>query len=277
MIAVTLQGRLGNQLFQYAFIYAASKTLATKFYIDKCNEVFLLPKYFQLNPEFTLPLDLLFEVKGYKNLFSYRLKKYFYKFLNTIFNLKEIEFTTENSPPLNLLNLKNQKLYKGFFQSDQYFTNIKDEIYSLFDLKQEFKDRYEKVAEKFPADKKIVAVHIRKGDYVDLNWNLSLDYYHHIIAQLPTDYSFFVFLSDEPETIANEFNYISHKYISRHEEIIDFQFLLNADICILANSSFSWWGAYLNQKNPKVFAPKFWLGTDKELPVAVLPKKWIKC
>ncbi|WP_343523797.1 alpha-1,2-fucosyltransferase [Pedobacter sp.] len=277
MITVHLQGRLGNQLFQYAFIYAAAKTLKTNFYIDKQTESFILPKYFNLKEEFTAPFDLLFNINGYKNLFSFRLKKFFYRMLRMIFNLRKISFDNESDPLSNLLELRNQTIYEGFFQSAYYFTNIEKEIESLFELKQEFKSEFQQVVEKFPANKTIVAVHIRKGDYIDLGWNLPIEYYHQIIKELPVESSYFIFLSDQPKDIANEFNYIPNKYISHHEEIIDFQFLLNADICILANSSFSWWGAYLNKKKTKVFAPKFWLGKDKELPKDILPKNWTKC
>lgn len=277
MIGVVLQGRLGNQLFQYAFAYAASKSLSTKFYIDQRSELFILPKYFSLGKEFNFEVESLFRIKGFRNIFSHQLKRAFYSFLCKFFKLKAIKFPNGSSPELNLLKLKDQILYTGFFQSENYFANVKEEIGSLFNLKEEFKDSYQKVVKNFPTNKKIIAVHIRKGDYINLSWALSTDYYHQILQQFEKESCFFVFLSDEPATIAEEFNDIPHKYISNHEEIIDFQFLLNADVCILANSSFSWWGAFLNKKQPQIFAPKFWLGQNEELPNSVIPKNWIKC
>ncbi|MGN7986704.1 alpha-1,2-fucosyltransferase [Pedobacter sp. 22226] len=277
MIGVVLQGRLGNQLFQYAFAYAASKSLNTKFYIDQRSELFVLPKYFSLVKEFNFEVESLFRIKGFRNIFSHRLKMAFYSFLPKFFKLKPIEFSNGSSPEMNLLKLKDQILYTGFFQSEIYFANVKEEIGSLFNLKEEFKDNYQKVVKNFPADKKVIAVHIRKGDYINLGWALSTDYYHKILQQFEKESSFFVFLSDEPATIAEEFSDVPHKYISNHEEIIDFQFLLNADVCILANSSFSWWGAFLNKKQPQIYAPKFWLGQNEELPNSIIPKNWIKC
>ena len=71
MIAVRLEGRLGNQLFQYAFIYAAARKLNTSFYLDKSIEKFLLPQYFEVKNDFIRVLDNnIFSVTGYKNIFS---------------------------------------------------------------------------------------------------------------------------------------------------------------------------------------------------------------
>jgi hypothetical protein len=52
--------------------------------------------------------------------------------------------------------------------------------------------------------------------------------------------------------------------------------LVNADICILSNSTFGWWGAYLNPKKPEIIASKYWLGRaqKKEYPTNVVPDHW---
>jgi hypothetical protein len=83
-------------------------------------------------------------------------------------------------------------------------------------------------------------------------------------------------MSDEPEKIENEFGYIQNKYLSDQTEIIDFQFLNNAAACIISNSTFSWWGAYLNPNNPRVIAPRYWVGfhNGKEFPVDIIPEKF---
>lgn len=78
MVSTKIQGRLANQLFQYAFIYAIAKRLNTCFYIDKSIEKFKLPKYFNIKKDLFYPLDFyLFSIKDQKHIFSYHLKEYF--------------------------------------------------------------------------------------------------------------------------------------------------------------------------------------------------------
>jgi len=85
MIAIKLEGRLGNQLFQYAFIYAASRRLNTSFYLDKSIENFVLPKYFEVKNDFLSPLDnRVFSINGYKNIFSIHAKRAFYHIISSI-------------------------------------------------------------------------------------------------------------------------------------------------------------------------------------------------
>ena len=87
----------------------------------------------------------------------------------------------------------------------------------------------------------------------------------------------FVFVSDNTEYIKHEFAYLNNKYISNDSEINDFQHLIYADVCIIANSSFSWWGAWLNnRKNKKIYAPEHYLGylIGKTLPENIYPAEW---
>src|SRR5277367_6212557 len=95
MICVVLEGRLGNQLFQYAFIYAASRRLNTSFYLDKSIENFMLPKYFEVRNDFFSPLDnRVFSINGYKNIFRIHARRAFYHTISSIiFKEKKITST----------------------------------------------------------------------------------------------------------------------------------------------------------------------------------------
>ena len=287
MIAVRIEGRLGNQLFQYAFIYAAAKRLNTNFYIDKGIEKYKLYDYFEIDKDFFYPLDKnVFSIEGFKNVFRYHLRRIFYKAVGFLFfqNRKMIENDNESSKDTTD-NLKTSCIYHGFYQSENYFIDYSSEIKKKFTLRKELLVSYKKFRDIFPADKKIVAVHIRKTDYQGLeklnlggaDLSLPFSYYHLIIKKLDYQKHFFVFTSDDPTWIEAEFDYLPFKHISQDDEITDFQHFLHADVCIIANSTFSWWGAYLNNKpTKKIIAPKYFLGwrVKKQVPQEIYPFDW---
>jgi hypothetical protein len=268
MIAITLEGRLGNQLFQYAFIYAQSKRLHTSFYLDKSVEDFMLPKYFEVENDFLATLDnRVFYIKGYKNIFTVHAKKVFYNLLNKIIlGNKTIVVSNETTVKDAFSMFKNNRLYKGYFQSESYFIDFKEEIRTLYKIKKKYSGAFEQVINQFNASKKKAVIHIRRSDYVDLDIALPVSYYKKAIEIIDDTNIEYIFVSDDPSFIETEFSFIPNKYVSTYNEIIDLQFLINADICILSNSSFSWWGAWLNNnKNKQVFAPKYWIGYKENI------------
>ncbi|MDR3695451.1 alpha-1,2-fucosyltransferase [Mucilaginibacter sp.] len=283
MISVRLEGRLGNQLFQYAFIYAASRRLNTAFYLDKSVEKFILPQYFEVKNDFLAKLDnKVFSIPGYKNIFSFHTKKFFYHVVGTII-FKGKRITVDNETPADevLTLLKNNHQYIGYFYSETYFEDFKDEIRTLFKIRKKHADGFELIINRLDISKKKAVIHVRRTDYVDLDISLPLTYYKKAIEMINGADIEYIFISDDPSFIEKEFSYIENKYISNHSEIIDLQFLINADICVLSNSSFSWWGAWLNgNQNKQVFAPKYWLGfkEGKEFPTGIadnLNLNWI--
>jgi hypothetical protein len=273
MIAVKIEGRLGNQLFQYAFIYASAKKLRTKFYIDKSVDHLLLDRYFLIEKDLCWIFDKhLFSIKGYKNFFSHYLRYGFYYLLKKALFLKEEKFSNLEPPSLQINKIKYNRIYSGYFQSERYFINHKTEILKIFSIKDIYKDRFELIFRSLPKAEKYITIHIRRGDYLTENLALDTAYYHNAINTVKQPGNYYIFISDDPGFVKNEFNYLQNKYVSENDEITDLQFLINADICILSNSSFSWWGAWLNTKADKtVYAQKNWLGfdTNKEYPLGI--------
>ncbi|HEY4324115.1 MAG TPA: alpha-1,2-fucosyltransferase [Mucilaginibacter sp.] len=262
MIAVKIEGRLGNQLFQYAFIYAAAKKLKTNFYLDKSVDYLLIDRYFNIEHDFCYVFDKnVFAIKGYKNIFSHHLRYKFYHLLEKLFRLKTVTFDNSIAHFKQDEVIKDKLMYQGFFQSEVYFEGFQNEIKYRFTIKDKFKTQFKEIINQTGMYNKYIVVHIRRGDYFDLDISLPISYYKEAlshVANLSMDY---VFVSDDPAFVEREFAFISNKYVSNHSEIIDLQFLINADVCILSNSSFSWWGAWLNNKaNKQVFVPQFWLG-----------------
>jgi len=274
MIAVKLEGRLGNQLFQYAFAYATAKRLNTKFYLDKSIEDFLPEKYFNVQNDPLFLLDKwIFSINGFKNIFRIHLKKAFYKILEgAVFGEKRILIDNKQSAEYGLNKVSNGYIYQGNFQSEKYFADCKEDIKSLFTVKKSYVDLFAELNKNTPLQGKKIVVHVRRGDYLDLNIAIPLAYYKNVLNMIDNKDVSYVFISDDIKLIEKEFDHIENKYILNNSEIIDLQFLMNADVCVLSNSSFSWWGAWLNNRPDKViYAPKYWIGFNKgqEYPVGI--------
>lgn len=275
MIAIELEGRLGNQLFQYAFIYSEAKSSKQNFYLDRSIEPLLIDKYFKVpNDKFYKINKYVFSIRGYKNLFSFHLKRIFYTLLKHIFSLNVV--SVENPEQISR-NFKKNVLYKGYFQSQLYFKSYTEEIKGLFLLKEKLVDNFLNIKHKLPTNLKYVTIHIRRTDYINSGFELPVDYYYKAIEKFCSEKYYYIFISDDPSYVEKNFSHITNKFISRNSEIIDFQFLMDADVCILSNSSFSWWGAYLNCKNPQIITPKYWMGFNegREIPKDIIPPNWI--
>lgn len=279
MIAVKLQGRLGNQLFQYAFIYATAKNLNTSFYLDKSIDVLLIDKYFDIEKDYFAGFDkYLFNIRGFKNLFNYHFRVHFYRFVESFFRLKSKNFSDDGVPALQKQEIENKTIYCGFFQSEEYFAGYETEIRKIFKIKKCINEEFEKLIVDNNIPSSYIVVHIRRGDYLNYNWLLPFSYFHAAIKSIHKEENFYVFISDAPEIISKEFDYITEKYVSENNEGIDFQFITNADVCILSNSTFSWWGAWLNYRNATIVAPRFWLGQEQthEYPPNIIPETWVQ-
>lgn len=277
MIAVKLEGRLGNQMFQYAFIYAASKKLNTRFYMDKSVDYLLLDKYFNIETDLCRIFDnYLFSINGFKLIFSHYSRWAFYALLKRSFFAQPVIFSNTVSPATQLDKLRNKNIYEGYFQSEDYFIDYKTDIKKLFSIKDTYKIQFKDLFKLLPKAKKYVVIHIRRGDYVQTGCVLDISYYRNTIKEIHHPDNYYIFISDDAGFVKNEFNYLTNKYVSENTEIIDLQFLIYADICILSNSSFSWWGAYLNSKKAQIIAPRYWLGNEIEYPVNIVPDYWVK-
>ena len=183
----------------------------------------------------------------------------------------------------NFKSLEGYEYIKGYFQTEKYFKEIRNTLLSEFVINKKISLETDKIAEKIKNLKNSCSLHIRRGDYIsDKNANnihgtCDLDYYKRAIDIMNSKYSnvsFFVFSDDiywtkENLKIKNAF-YVDNKTIP-HEDM----YLMS--LCshnITANSSFSWWGAWLNKnENKTTIAPKNWF-VDKENEVVC--ENWIK-
>lgn len=268
MIIVKFQGRLGNQMFQYAAALCISKKFNTFFLIDNSSKSVLL-KYFKnriLHGEFLNRILLKW--------FKKRIR-------NTICQIGDEDITEMKKL------FSDNTYYNGFFQSEDYFEGYKSYLQKRFVIKEKYKAVFNAKYSQLFNENKIIAIHCRLGDY--LSWgsealggeNLTVpqSYYQNALSQIDKVESYKVIIvTDDIQNVANRFNFIVDKMIVSEEEIIDFQILQNAHKLIISNSSFSWWAACLNTKKATIYAPKYWLGfkVEKEFPIGILSENFIK-
>ncbi len=265
MVGIRLSDRFGNHMFQYAFILNLAKKQNTQFFLDESRVKFLLVEFFELR-----------SFNKTKNRFLLLLYKIIRK------KTKKKVHHGENIQK-NLLTLtdKNCK-YVGYFQSELFFKENKELIKDNFKIKKKLLIN---VRSYFNLSKKpIIAVHIRRTDYINygderlggINMTLPLSYYYNAFSKIENlDTYQIIYISDDIEFVKK--NLKQKGLFISNSLIIDFQILLTAEIIITANSSFSWWAAYLSNAK-RVLSPKYWLGfkINSEYPNSIIPKEWEK-
>jgi hypothetical protein len=128
-------------------------------------------------------------------------------------------------------------------------------------------------------DKKTCSIHVRRGDYVKLAQHhppLELEYYNRAMALIDSDY--YLVFSDDIKWCKNNIVGENLIYVTNTRDYIDLIMMTLCDNNIIANSSFSWWGAWLNTTpNAKVIAPKKWFGEAKSgiNTNDMIPDKWM--
>ena len=249
-------GHLGNQMFQYA----ATKSLAKKHNRDFMiapREVFGQHYYQPLRSK----LDDCFDLKcdrGISNFPTHEERHYHF------------DEETFNNPPEHDVNLL------GFFQSDKWFKHIDDEIREDFTFKPEIFDVSKNIKESFTDE--VVSIHIRRTDYVTNGNHVSqdMDYYDEALKLVPKDINVLIF-SDEPEWCKSQSIFSEERFLVSdvNDPYIDLCLMTLCDYHIMANSTFSWWAAYL-AKTKLAIAPKIWLPDSTHDTKDVYCKDWVK-
>jgi hypothetical protein len=173
----------------------------------------------------------------------------------------------------------------GYFQSEKYFSEHADTIRQDFSLKEPFSQKAYEYLQRIEAVPISVAVHVRRGDYVSdpqtriFHGNCSWEYYENamrFMRERTGDAKFF-FFSDEPEWLAaDQLDGVVVAGLSPHEDMC---LMSRCRHQIIANSSFSWWGAWLNNAPAKiVIAPKQWFANEKmeQQTGDLIPPGWIR-
>lgn len=154
----------------------------------------------------------------------------------------------------------------GYYQTPKYFENIEDDVREHFKFSKGVTDLANQFFSEFELGEDVISLHIRRGDYV-YNPNhpvQSVDYYKEALDNLSpsTDIPVIIF-SDDWEWCNGEEMFKDDRFLISTNNTPDFDMCLMS-MCnyhIIANSSFSWWGAWLANSN-KVIAPKNWFGSE---------------
>lgn len=281
MVIVQIIGGLGNQMFQYAF-YKSLQDKGIKVYADLSDfEQYTLHNGYELERIFSLKVKK--PSKFLLNLFRPNQSKWIFRKLKRFLNLKKTYRVEENEFCFDASFLNNTNhYYSGYWQNEGYFLNIADKIRYDFKFPEIAGIENQTVLQQI-INTESVAIHVRRGDYLKnslLGGICDLDYYEQAILSVNSkikDAQFFVF-SDDMAWCRQNLNLKNATYIDWNKgsnSYLDMQLMSNCNHNIIANSSFSWWGAWLNNNKAKiVVAPKKWIN-DSISTLAL--KEWIKC
>lgn len=255
MITCRLKGGLGNMMFQIAALENLSKKSGFEtFYYNAEEHLNRLNKEVKHNPS-------LKHSHEYKKIFKNFQWNSSGKFAKTI----KVPFIFSD------IKIEDNICYDGFFQSEKYL-DYKLCKY-IFDPNDEIKSKLNNID--IPSNS--CSIHIRRGDYVKLSHihpTQDMQYYNKAMNIIKAEK--YIIFSDDIEWCKNNFR--DDKFIFIEE--IDYIELFLQSKCshnIISNSSFSWWGAYLNDNpNKKVIAPKKWFGNNKYNPKDIIPVSWVK-
>lgn len=287
MIIVKIVGGLGNQMFCYAY----AKALEQKGHEVKIDisafETYKLHGGYQLDK---YNIDLIStsneeNSKFYTNSLVYRVLRKLNIGNSRIIKEKSLLFDDR------LLDIEDGCYADGYFQCEKYFKDIREILLKQFNPKDEISRYTQEIASVISNTQNSVSLHIRRGDYVSNNHTNSvhgtcdLKYYDkaisHIKDTLQKSITIFVFSDDIEWTKAN-LKYENSIFIESCKNRIPHEDIYLMSLChhnIIANSSFSWWGAWLNQNESKiVIAPKRWFADDEmqKQSADIVCESWVR-
>jgi len=291
MVVVRLIGGLGNQMFQYAAGRALAFRLNTELYLDTIHLGFdpdgaYTKRNYELE-QFAIhahiaDIEVLNNFRHDSRLIT-KLKSFFPGlFKNIVFNESQPSFHDQffNLPATSYLN--------GYWQDERYFSSIRQVLTQEFDLKKK-SNSYQTMLEQVSSGNS-VSIHVRRGDYVTLgsahlyHGVLPLTYFKEAVdylSRMKQEFTWFIF-SDDLIWCRENLGFIKNAQFMEGKklDLSPGEELLLMSHCkhnIIANSSFSWWAAWLNNSPGKiVIAPKCWFNKTQKQPLSLIPSDWIR-
>jgi glycosyl transferase family 11 len=293
MIVVKLMGGLGNQMFQYAFGRHLSVKHKTELKLDTSYLSDRSPKRnfsyrelelnaFNIKASLASEQDIKMFEKGMKRKILHHITLYFpFPSINLYLREPHFHFFKRGlSAPVNTY-------IDGYWQSEKYFRDSGEYVKEDFTPVKPLSDKSNRLKKEIQSNQS-VSIHVRRSDYLKpqniYKYHICSENYYYdameIISRKISNPKFYIF-SDEPgwfkEHIKTKF---SVEYIEHNTGDSDYEDLCLMTYCkhnIIANSSFSWWGAWLSKNvNSIVVAPKNWFTDKQKKTKDLLPQSWIK-
>ena len=254
MITSFMRGGLGNQMFQYAYARCLSLKYNQDFYLDIKN--------------YSHPLELRsFTLSDFPNL-------------DLNFNSVLPTGTQTLSDSFNHIDIQlnqNQNYYlEGYWQSEKYFKDCEQTIREDFSYDTKTKLM---LLGKYPQlSKNTISLHVRRGDYLTSNGAhpiQTIEYYEKSV-NIIGEYDYIMIFSDDITWCKENLKFPNMVFVEGNTDVQDLWCMSLCKNNIIANSSFSWWAAWLNVNDSKVVvSPQRWFG----LPLNtsnIIPQEWYK-
>ena len=293
MNIVQITDGLGNQLFQYAFALALQKTTGREVMLDRSWFPEFGNKLRKATPRawalgvYSLRLPIVSSERTNEMIYGKPgIIASFRRFLHKRKGLIKADRLD------NPFECADSKVLKGFFQKAAYIQSVRDEILSDTTLNEEQlnqanREMLQQIRSASP--KAAVMVHIRRGDYINEN-HINVfgvcppEYYARaeaLIAEKTGKPLHLFIFSDDPEWVKENYK-TEHEFTcvdinTGADGYLDINLMRHCNHAIIANSSFSWWGAYLISSHDKVIvAPERWRADSHDVS-GLIPEDWYLC
>lgn len=264
MLISRIQGGLGNQMFQYAY----GRHLSNKFNLSFHQELSFYDNQGVVVRKFLLD-----------------------KLENTNINLNIINngkkfLRVDDNTPLNIIIDDNNNYYiDGYFQSEIFFKESENIIRLDFSLSEK---RKRNILQKYPElTTNTVSLHIRRTDYITMGRDRDCTNEYYIVQPVEYykkaldiigNYDYLFIISDDIQWCKNNLKFDNSIFVEGNNDITDMYIMSLCKNNIIANSTFSWWGAWLNSNyNKKIISPIDWYGPKlSQNTDNLIPNDWIK-
>lgn len=278
---VQFMGGLGNQMFQYAFGRLLASELGIKVYYAKKTFDKIKIDVLGADIDFIEMEDCRVSKSSFRHIVKNGIKQIFSK----KFFLRRYEEIEHHRFDEGVFQVQGNHYFFGYWQSWRYLEMLKKHVASIFKFPEIFEQKHRVLLDGFRKDN-AVAIHVRRGDYVAnpefnrVHGVCSIEYYREAIRQLRevvSGISIYWFSDDRDWVEEHLISEFGGTFVRGNSDLEDLYLMSQCRHNIIANSSFSWWAAYLNESDGKmVFYPEKWYAVKDRRIEDLCPLDWRK-